>query len=344
MWSCQYIAWAILLFGAILGIDSASLAAERVSEAVSITLYRLEADDWSSKSAAFKTVVADGANVYCEAYPSACGFLYWDSNAAFGGSLVGENQVVVDAKNLKVNFYIQFHALANISSVSKTQFVLNYIAFKTIVQSVRLDIASAVGAPVTYVDTEFYGIPPANLANRVIIPVAVVVLLVIIVIAIALHLWNKRQKKNKKSRARRDLTSAKVTPIHTTHGATGKHADTHNNLNGSNVNNTEKGAHQMKEILPSTPQSHPQKLPPVNGFMEDETQHRNAARAVSVEDTEGEHRKDKKRKKKRKKRHHRDSESGYDHNQSDNENTRTHTITSQERHQYGNDVYDSDPC
>lgn len=45
--------------------------------------------------------------------------------------MVGENQVVVDAKNLKVNFYIQFHALANISSVSKTQFVLNYIAFKS---------------------------------------------------------------------------------------------------------------------------------------------------------------------------------------------------------------------
>ncbi|XP_067664577.1 uncharacterized protein [Haliotis asinina] len=344
MWWRQYFAWTVLLFGAFLGTDSASLSAEQQSEVVSVTLYRFEPDDWPSKTTAFKTAVADGANVYCEEYPSACGFLYWDINAAFTGSLVGVNQAVPDDKNLKVYFHIQFNALANISSVSKTQFVLNSIAFKAIVQGVRLDIGSAVGAPVTYVDDEFYGIPPANLANRVIIPVAVLVLLIIIAIAIGLHVWNKHQIKSKKSHARRDLTSAKVTPIHTTHGATGKLVDTHNNLNASNVNRTDKEAHQMKDILPNTTQTHPKKLPPVNGFMEDETQHRKTARGTSVEDPDGEHRKDRKRRKKRKKRHHRDSESGYDPNQSDNENNRSHMITSHERKHYGNEAYDSDPC
>ena len=63
------------------------------------------------------------------------------------------------------------------------------ISISEMVSNVRQGIFDDTGSWITYVDADFYGIPPDHQLNAVIIPIAFVIVLGIVIAAVILHFW-----------------------------------------------------------------------------------------------------------------------------------------------------------
>jgi len=56
-----------------------------------------------------------------------------------------------------------------------------------IIERAREDIHDATGYWITYIDGEFFGVPPPTQLNQIIIPITFAVLLILILLTVILH-------------------------------------------------------------------------------------------------------------------------------------------------------------
>ena len=195
----------ILLYLAVLSLSNfcdGSNITEAEANRVEVKFYRLQVSEWTSGNmeTTFHSLVASEANTYCTANLAACGLNSLASN--FKESHIGkvDNSPVNDDKDMLYDFYIEYPNGANISSSSALQYVLSQSVVKSIILQLRtnVDYISQLNCKrcyITYIGDDFYGIPPASMENKIIIPLAFLVLLIIIIVAISLHCWDKKREK-----------------------------------------------------------------------------------------------------------------------------------------------------
>ncbi|CAC5377622.1 unnamed protein product [Mytilus coruscus] len=169
---------------------------------VEIKFYRLQVSEWDSglMESKFHALLASETNTYCGNNLAACGLVGLQSE--FKDSHIGkvDNSPLNDDKDMLYEFYIIYPENSNKSSSSALTYVLSASVVKSIVLQLRTntDYISSLGCDkcyITYIGSDFYGIPPSSLENKIIIPLAFVVLLIVIIIAVSLTLWDKRREK-----------------------------------------------------------------------------------------------------------------------------------------------------
>ncbi|VDI79717.1 Hypothetical predicted protein [Mytilus galloprovincialis] len=177
-------------------------ATEIAENKVEIKFYRLQVSEWDSglMESKFHALLASETNTYCGSNLAACGLVGLQSE--FKDSHIGkvDNSPLNDDKDMLYEFYIMYPENSNKSSSSVLTYVLSESVVKTIILQLRTntDYISSLGCDkcyITYIGSDFYGIPPSALENKIIIPLAFLVLLIVIIIAISLTLWDKRREK-----------------------------------------------------------------------------------------------------------------------------------------------------
>ncbi|XP_076082712.1 uncharacterized protein LOC143053812 isoform X2 [Mytilus galloprovincialis] len=177
-------------------------ATEIAENKVEIKFYRLQVSEWDSglMESKFHALLASETNTYCGSNLAACGLIGLQSE--FKDSHIGkvDNSPLNDDKDMLYEFYIMYPENSNKSSPSVLTYVLSESVVKTIILQLRTntDYISSLGCDkcyITYIGSDFYGIPPSALENKIIIPLAFLVLLIVIIIAISLTLWDKRREK-----------------------------------------------------------------------------------------------------------------------------------------------------
>ncbi|XP_063407303.1 uncharacterized protein LOC134691041 isoform X3 [Mytilus trossulus] len=198
---CVFLPVFILLVATTLCVQGDN-ATEIAENKVEIKFYRLQVSEWDSglMESKFHALLASETNTYCASNLAACGLIGLQSE--FKDSHIGkvDNSPLNDDKDMLYEFYIMYPENSNKSSPSVLTYVLSESVVKTIILQLRTntDYISSLGCDkcyITYIGSDFYGIPPSALENKIIIPLAFLVLLIVIIIAISLTLWDKRREK-----------------------------------------------------------------------------------------------------------------------------------------------------
>ncbi|KAK3087335.1 hypothetical protein FSP39_004805 [Pinctada imbricata] len=187
----------------ILSFISIAYGDEVSDNTVELKFYRLTKSLWVANNfqTTFSGIIAEGATNYCTSNPSACLMTSCCSTNFKEQDIKHTSGYPEDQeKDMIHRFYIQYPGGANLdpSASYNNQTVLTSSVVIAIVTATREQIHTDIGYWITGADKEFYGIPPDDLSNSIIIPIAFVVLLAVIILAIVLHVWNKRREKAEK--------------------------------------------------------------------------------------------------------------------------------------------------
>ncbi|KAL5014845.1 hypothetical protein ScPMuIL_009115 [Solemya velum] len=192
---------------------------EQNSNAVQLTIYRVSVNEWQSQNNMDKVTskIAAAANTYCKANSKACGLASCCTNDFKGvnvGTTLGSPVAAKNEKDLLLSIYINLPSGEALDADYTLDFVVKKDVVEDIIGQARDGIFTETGYYVTFVGDDFYGIAPADLENKVIIPIAFAVLVAVIVTAVALYYWDKRrQDRIKRDKMFEKRKKTKVVPV-----------------------------------------------------------------------------------------------------------------------------------
>jgi len=191
---------------------------ERAANAVELTFYRAQVDTWTSEenSAKVAVLISNQAQTTCSASAATCG-LDTCCSSAFKETDVGTvaSYPQNSRKDMKLKIYVDIPS--DINATASPYCVLSTSVLMSLVEDAREAIHTETGHWITYVNEEFYGIPPSDL-NAIITPIAFAILLILAGLTLGLNLWKK--KKDSDSRRmkiiedRKKHSKSKVNPTY----------------------------------------------------------------------------------------------------------------------------------
>ncbi|GFO44843.1 DNA damage-regulated autophagy modulator protein 2 [Plakobranchus ocellatus] len=194
----KYSAHLLLMLVALLGsqFHVCHSSAESDANSVEIKLYPASLSDWpTSTETTFASTVADQATVYCGASPAMCGL---DNGNTFGSADVIVHSKSEASRSLKLSVYVNYPQNSNVTSGGSTTQVLPAAALKEILKAARDAVKSSLDLYITYIGSDYYGVPPESTANGIIIPIAAVTVVAVgISTLIMVYAQESREKKEK---------------------------------------------------------------------------------------------------------------------------------------------------
>ncbi|WAR17564.1 hypothetical protein MAR_032158 [Mya arenaria] len=152
---------------------------------VSLTLYRAQPSDFAT--AAFKTSVAEVANSKCTTDSMNCNL---NTCCSFTSAHIEVYNLLAKEKDMTLTLHIEIPTGAS-----------------AIMESARESVHSSTDRWITYIDTEFYGIPPPTTVNRIVIPI--VCLLTTLLGIVTIVLKNVSDRRDAEERRLRILERRK---------------------------------------------------------------------------------------------------------------------------------------
>lgn len=199
--------------------NSANYDTEKTTYVVEMKFYRASLEEWNAKdgTADVAVKVSDAAQSYCSSNAGSCGVTSCCSNPFKDLSVVtATGYPKMDRKDLLLKIALEIPE--NINATGTPECFVNVEALRIIVGNARQSIYDATGYWITYVGTDFYGIPPNKDLNAIIIPISCVVVLFFFILTIILHFVDKKrqetEKRKKKIADRTKPSKTKVGPTY----------------------------------------------------------------------------------------------------------------------------------
>ncbi|XP_052763844.1 uncharacterized protein LOC128205865 [Mya arenaria] len=191
---------AFLLFTRITAqCNDTMIDSEKGQHSVSLTLYRAQPSDFAT--AAFKTSVAEVANSKCTTDSMNCNL---NTCCSFTSAHIEVYNLLAKEKDMTLTLHIEIPTGA---SGTNTLCLVEVQFLKTIMESARESVHSSTDRWITYIDTEFYGIPPPTTVNRIVIPI--VCLLTTLLGIVTIVLKNVSDRRDAEERRLRILERRK---------------------------------------------------------------------------------------------------------------------------------------
>lgn len=173
---------------------------ESDANSVEIKLYPASLSDWpSSTEATFKTTLADQTTTYCGANPSSCGL---DNGNTFSSADVTVHSKSESSRSLKLSVYVSYPTGSNVTSGGSTTEHVPQTAFKAILKAARDTVKANIDMYITYIGSDYYGVPPESKANGIIIPIAAVTVVAVGISAVVMVYVQESREKKERAAAR----------------------------------------------------------------------------------------------------------------------------------------------
>ncbi|RUS91618.1 hypothetical protein EGW08_000591, partial [Elysia chlorotica] len=106
------------------------------------------------------------------------------------------------SRSLKLSVYVSFPAGSNVTSGGSTTVQLPLAALKVILKASRDSVKSNIDMYITYIGSDYYGIPPESTANGIIIPIAAVTVVAVGISAVVMVYFQETREKKERAAAR----------------------------------------------------------------------------------------------------------------------------------------------